>query len=71
MWPVLWFVCCHILFFVDGMCYLLLCVTLDDVASRDLGHKDGLFLCVYVECHGNFCACGGSDLYVRVYGGFF
>ena len=45
-------------------------VTLDEVASRDFGHKREPFLCVYVSDMAIVCACHGRDLYVRVYGGF-
>ena len=44
MWLVLWLVCCRIMFVVGGVWYILLCVTLDEVASRDFGHTASHFL---------------------------
>ena len=45
-------------------------LALGEGASGDLGHKCEPFLCVDVDCHGDFCAFGWSDLYVMLSGGF-
>ena len=43
---------------------------LGEGAFGDFGHKCEPLLCVDVMCHAIVCACGGSDLYVILFGGF-
>ena len=68
---MLWVIGRCFLVVVVTLCCLLCCFSaLGGVASRDFGHKcEPLFACTCIAM-AIHCACIGSVLYARAYGGF-